>query len=98
MQETLPTGVNASHVGVPVASASDVLEAKRRFEAAALSTFSEQDTSCCYALQDERLAGGGALRSRYARTPARRVRHASRGFSTGAATAARTYPGLCDNR
>jgi hypothetical protein len=45
--------VNASHFGIQVASSEDVMEAKTRFEAASLETFSEEDTSCCYALQDK---------------------------------------------
>ena len=47
------TGVNASHFGIQVASSDDVREAKERFEAAGLATFSEEDTSCCYAVQDK---------------------------------------------
>ncbi|AKT38685.1 ArsI/CadI family heavy metal resistance metalloenzyme [Chondromyces crocatus] len=53
MQEAPRTGVNASHFGVQVASTADVLEAKERFEAAGLKTFTEADTSCCYAVQDK---------------------------------------------
>lgn len=53
MSEAPRTGVNASHFGIQVASTDDVLEAKARFEAVGLSTFSEQDTACCYALQDK---------------------------------------------
>jgi catechol 2,3-dioxygenase-like lactoylglutathione lyase family enzyme len=53
MQEAPRTGVNASHFGVQVASTEDVLEAKRRFEAAELRTFTEEDTACCYAVQDK---------------------------------------------
>jgi hypothetical protein len=30
-----------------------VLEAKSRFEAVGLATFSEEDTACCYAVQDK---------------------------------------------
>ncbi len=47
------TGLNASHFGVQVASTEDVLAAKARFEAAGLSTRSEENTSCCYAVQDK---------------------------------------------
>lgn len=47
------TGINASHFGVQVASTEDVAEAKKRFEDAGLSTVSEDDTECCYALQDK---------------------------------------------
>lgn len=53
MQEAPRTGVNASHFGVQVASTDDVLEAKRRFEAVGLKTLTEEDTSCCYAVQDK---------------------------------------------
>lgn len=53
MTEAPRTGVNASHFGVQVASSDDVAEAKGRFEAAGLSTFSEEDTACCYAVQDK---------------------------------------------
>jgi catechol 2,3-dioxygenase-like lactoylglutathione lyase family enzyme len=47
------TGINASHFGVQVASSADVDEARRRFEAAGLLTASEENTACCYALQDK---------------------------------------------
>ena len=47
------TGVNASHFGIQVASTDDVLEAKSRFEAAGLRTITEEQTSCCYAVQDK---------------------------------------------
>ncbi len=53
MQEAPRTGVNASHFGVQVASTDDVMEAKERFETAGLKTLSEEDTSCCYAVQDK---------------------------------------------
>jgi catechol 2,3-dioxygenase-like lactoylglutathione lyase family enzyme len=53
MQEAPRTGVNASHFGVQVMSTDDVLEAKNRFEAAGLKTFTEEDTACCYAVQDK---------------------------------------------
>jgi predicted enzyme related to lactoylglutathione lyase len=53
MQEAPRTGVNASHFGIQVAATEDVLEAQQRFAAAGLATFSEQDTSCCYAVQDK---------------------------------------------
>jgi len=47
------TGVNASHFGIQVAATEDVAEARARFEAAGLPTFSEDDTACCYAVQDK---------------------------------------------
>ncbi len=53
MQEAERTGVNASHFGVQVSSTEDVLEAKARFENVGLKTFSEEDTACCYAVQDK---------------------------------------------
>jgi catechol 2,3-dioxygenase-like lactoylglutathione lyase family enzyme len=53
MQQAPRTGVNASHFGIQVASTDDVLEAKERFESAGLSTFTEDDVSCCYAVQDK---------------------------------------------
>jgi catechol 2,3-dioxygenase-like lactoylglutathione lyase family enzyme len=53
MVEAPRTGVNASHFGIQVAGTDDVVEAKARFEAAGLPTFSEDDTACCYAVQDK---------------------------------------------
>lgn len=53
MVETPPTGLNASHFGIQVASTDDVVEAKRRFESAGLATRTEENTSCCYAVQDK---------------------------------------------
>lgn len=53
MYEAPRSGLNASHFGVQVASTEDVLEAKARFEAAGLSTRTEEDVSCCYAVQDK---------------------------------------------
>jgi catechol 2,3-dioxygenase-like lactoylglutathione lyase family enzyme len=53
MNEAPRTGVNASHFGVQVASTEDVVEAKARFETAGLPTFTEEDTTCCYAVQDK---------------------------------------------
>jgi len=53
MSEAPRTGVNASHFGIQVASTADVLEAKARFESVGLATFSEEDTACCYAVQDK---------------------------------------------
>jgi catechol 2,3-dioxygenase-like lactoylglutathione lyase family enzyme len=53
MVEAARTGVNASHFGIQVASTEDVLEAKQRFEAAGLQTRSEENTACCYAVQDK---------------------------------------------
>jgi catechol 2,3-dioxygenase-like lactoylglutathione lyase family enzyme len=53
MVEAPRTGINASHFGVQVATTEDVREARQRFEAAGLLTASEEDTTCCYALQDK---------------------------------------------
>jgi catechol 2,3-dioxygenase-like lactoylglutathione lyase family enzyme len=53
MVEAPRTGINASHFGVQVASTEDVLEAKARFEAAGLRTVTEEETNCCYAVQDK---------------------------------------------
>jgi catechol 2,3-dioxygenase-like lactoylglutathione lyase family enzyme len=53
MQEAPRTGVNASHFGIQVASTEDVGAAWARFNEANLRTLTEDDTSCCYALQDK---------------------------------------------
>jgi len=53
MQEAPRTGVNASHFGVQVASTEDVAAAWSRFKAAGLDTFTEENTACCYAMQDK---------------------------------------------
>ena len=41
------------HLGVEVASTEEVAHAARRFEDAGLATLAENDTTCCYALQDK---------------------------------------------
>ncbi|SEL97667.1 ArsI/CadI family heavy metal resistance metalloenzyme [Streptacidiphilus jiangxiensis] len=41
------------HLGVEVASTEDVAAATTRLKDAGLATFEENDTSCCYALQDK---------------------------------------------
>ncbi|MGW4162569.1 ArsI/CadI family heavy metal resistance metalloenzyme [Streptomyces sp. NPDC004788] len=41
------------HLGVEVATAADVTAATDRLKGAGLATFEENDTSCCYALQDK---------------------------------------------
>src|SRR3954447_26410213 len=41
------------HLGVEVASADEVAQATDRLKTAGLATFEENDTSCCYALQDK---------------------------------------------
>lgn len=53
MVEAPRTGTNASHFGIQVASTDDVSEARARFEAAGLATVSEEQTTCCYAVQDK---------------------------------------------
>ena len=53
MQEAPRSGINASHFGVQVASSEDVAVAWTRFKEAGLKTFTEENTSCCYALQDK---------------------------------------------
>jgi catechol 2,3-dioxygenase-like lactoylglutathione lyase family enzyme len=53
MQEAPRSGVNASHFGVQVASTEDVAAAWSRFKAAGLKTLTEENTACCYALQDK---------------------------------------------
>ncbi|GAA2359427.1 ArsI/CadI family heavy metal resistance metalloenzyme [Streptomyces violaceusniger] len=41
------------HLGVEVTSTDQVLAATERLKDAGLATFEENDTSCCYALQDK---------------------------------------------
>lgn len=41
------------HLGVEVESTTEVDTATERFKASGLATFEENDTSCCYALQDK---------------------------------------------
>ncbi|MFE3032802.1 ArsI/CadI family heavy metal resistance metalloenzyme [Streptomyces canus] len=41
------------HLGVEVAGTEDVNAATARLKEAGLATFEENDTSCCYALQDK---------------------------------------------
>jgi catechol 2,3-dioxygenase-like lactoylglutathione lyase family enzyme len=53
MQEAPRTGVNASHFGIQVASSEDVAAAWARFKQAGLVTKTEENTECCYALQDK---------------------------------------------
>jgi catechol 2,3-dioxygenase-like lactoylglutathione lyase family enzyme len=53
MQEASRSGVNASHFGVQVASTEDVASAWSRFKAAGLKTLTEENTTCCYAMQDK---------------------------------------------
>jgi catechol 2,3-dioxygenase-like lactoylglutathione lyase family enzyme len=53
MQEAPRTGINASHFGVQVATSEDVAAAWSRFKSAGLKTFTEENKTCCYALQDK---------------------------------------------
>lgn len=53
MVEAPRTGVNASHFGIQVAASEDVAAAWARFKAAGLATKTEDNTECCYALQDK---------------------------------------------
>ena len=53
MVEAPRTGVNASHFGIQLASSEDVAVAWTRFKKAGLPTRTEENTSCCYALQDK---------------------------------------------
>jgi catechol 2,3-dioxygenase-like lactoylglutathione lyase family enzyme len=53
MQEAPRTGVNASHFGVQVERTEDVAAAWTRFKDAGLPIKTEDDTTCCYALQDK---------------------------------------------
>jgi catechol 2,3-dioxygenase-like lactoylglutathione lyase family enzyme len=53
MQEAPRSGVNASHFGIQVASTEDVALATARFQRHGLRTLAEEDTSCCYAVQDK---------------------------------------------
>jgi hypothetical protein len=53
MQEAPRTGVNVSHFGIQVASSEDVAQAWTRFKEAGLKTLTEDNTECCYALQDK---------------------------------------------
>lgn len=53
MQEAPRTGVNASHFGIQVESSEDVAAAWTRFKEAGLRTLTEENTECCYALQDK---------------------------------------------
>ena len=53
MVEAPRSGVNASHFGIQVASTDDVALAAERFKRGGLPTFAEENTSCCYAVQDK---------------------------------------------
>jgi catechol 2,3-dioxygenase-like lactoylglutathione lyase family enzyme len=53
MQEAPRTGVNASHFGFQVQTTEDVAAAWTRFKNAGLATKTEDNMTCCYALQDK---------------------------------------------
>jgi len=53
MVEAPRSGVNASHFGIQVATSEDVADAAARFERHGLLTRGEENTSCCYAVQDK---------------------------------------------
>jgi catechol 2,3-dioxygenase-like lactoylglutathione lyase family enzyme len=53
MVEAPRTGTNVSHFGIQVASSEDVAAAWTRFKQAGFKTRTEENTSCCYALQDK---------------------------------------------
>ncbi|HTJ85207.1 MAG TPA: ArsI/CadI family heavy metal resistance metalloenzyme [Polyangiaceae bacterium] len=53
MQEAPRTGINASHFGIQVERSEDVAAAWTRFKQAGLATKTEENTECCYALQDK---------------------------------------------
>jgi catechol 2,3-dioxygenase-like lactoylglutathione lyase family enzyme len=53
MVEAPRSGVNASHFGIQVASTDDVALAAERFKRGGLPTFAEENTACCYAVQDK---------------------------------------------
>lgn len=42
-----------NHLGIEVFSGDEVAQAAERFSQAGLATFDENDTTCCYALQDK---------------------------------------------
>jgi catechol 2,3-dioxygenase-like lactoylglutathione lyase family enzyme len=47
------TGTRLDHLGVEVASTEEVTAAAGRLKAAGLATLEENDTACCYAVQDK---------------------------------------------
>ncbi|AFY31487.1 ArsI/CadI family heavy metal resistance metalloenzyme [Calothrix sp. PCC 7507] len=50
---TVQTGGALSHLGVQVESTQEVQASIQRFEEAGLALFTEENTECCYALQDK---------------------------------------------
>ena len=53
MVEAPRTGENASHFGIQVETSEDVAAAWTRFKSAGLAVRTEENTVCCYALQDK---------------------------------------------
>jgi catechol 2,3-dioxygenase-like lactoylglutathione lyase family enzyme len=53
MSEAPRSGVNASHFGIQVATSEDVGVAAARFKRNGLETRAEENTACCYAVQDK---------------------------------------------
>lgn len=53
MVEAPRTGKNVGHFGIQVGSSEDVAAAWTRFKQEGLETGTEQNVSCCYALQDK---------------------------------------------
>lgn len=53
LTNSVQTGGALSHLGVQVESTDDVKSAIQRFTDAGLALFTEDNTDCCYALQDK---------------------------------------------
>jgi catechol 2,3-dioxygenase-like lactoylglutathione lyase family enzyme len=53
MVEAPRSGLNASHFGIQVATTEDVAAAAARFKRSGLETRAEENTACCYAVQDK---------------------------------------------
>lgn len=53
LAQTVQSQGALSHLGVQVDSTETVKQAIDRFKVAGLATFEEQNTDCCYALQDK---------------------------------------------
>lgn len=53
LAETVHKGGALSHLGIQVNSTQEVQAAIQRFQEAGLALFTEENTDCCYALQDK---------------------------------------------
>ncbi|MBD2343822.1 ArsI/CadI family heavy metal resistance metalloenzyme [Anabaena subtropica] len=53
LSDSVQTGGGLSHLGVQVESTQEVESAIKRFTKAGLALFTEDNTDCCYALQDK---------------------------------------------